>query len=237
MELQLAGRRALITGGSRGIGLACAHALAAEGVDLAIAARTVEPLKEATRALRDGYDVTVTSHSCDLTRPDHQRALAEVVGSVDILVTAAGRIPAGDLLSTDDAAWRRAWELSVFGVMNLNRLMLAGMTMQRSGVIVNVVAGVTGDEPGDDLAAAAGGSALETLTAGLGPVAATDGVRAVAVRVGAGVESSEAAAVADVVVFLASARASMVSGTVLAVDGGASRSGTSARSLRARRDG
>ncbi len=223
MELQLAGRRALITGGSRGIGLACAHALAAEGVDLAIAARSVGPLKEATRLLRDSYDVAVTSHSCDLARPDHQRALADVAGPVDILVTAAGRLLAGDLASTDGAAWRQAWELSVFGVMNLNRLVLAGMARRRSGVIVNVVAATGGDEAGDHLAVAAGGSALETLTAGLGPAAAADGVRAVAVRVGAGVESSDAAAVADVVVFLASARASMVSGTVLAVDGGAGR--------------
>lgn len=221
MELRLAGRRALITGGSRGVGLACAHALAAEGVDLALAARTVEPLKEATRRLRDNYDVAVTSHACDLSRVDHQRALADVVGPVDIVVTSAGALPPGDLSSLDDEAWRRTWDLNVFGVIGLCRLVLPTMTERGAGVIVNVIAGAGADDEGGWLAGETGGPAVEALTRSLGTTSVDDGVRVVGVRVPAGDAAIDPTAVADVVVFLASDRASMVSGTVLAVDGGA----------------
>lgn len=233
MELDLEGRRALITGGSRGIGLACAHGLAAEGVDLAIAARTVEPLKDATRELRAEYDVDVTSHSCDLGRPDHQEALADVVGPVDILVNATGAIAPGDLGEIDDEAWRRAWDLKVYGTINLCRLILPRMLERRSGVIVNLIGAEAVHPRPDRLAGSAGAAALVATTRALGADAATRGVRVVGVNpaipprpTAAGAEdrlSDEAAdQVADVVVFLASDRASMVSGTVITVDGGAS---------------
>lgn len=221
MQLQLGGRRALITGGSKGIGLACAHGLAAEGVDLAIAARTVEPLKEATRLLRDTYDIEVTSHSCDLSRSDHQQALADVVGPVDILVNNAGTIPAGNLHSVDEVVWRRAWDLKVFGYLNLCRLLLPTMLKRGSGVIVNVI-GAAADGPlSEQLAGVAGRSALEAATVALGATSALDGVRVVGVAIPGELDEGAGARVADVVSFLASDRASMVSGTVLTVDGGA----------------
>ncbi len=221
MQLQLGGRRALITGGSKGIGLACAHGLAAEGVNLAIAARTVGPLKDATRLLRDTYDIEVTSHSCDLSRSDHQQALAEVVGPVDILVNNAGTIPVGDLHSVDEAEWRQAWDLKVFGYLNLCRLVLPTMVNRGSGVIVNLI-GAAADGPlADQLAGVAGRSALESSTAALGATSALDGVRVVGVTIPGQLDEGSAARVADVVSFLASDRASMVSGTVLTVDGGA----------------
>lgn len=221
MQLQIGGRRALITGGSKGVGLACAHGLAAEGVNLAIAARTVEPLKDATRLLRDTYDIQVTSHSCDLSRADHQQALAEVVGPVDILVNNAGTIPAGDLHSVDEAEWRQAWDLKVFGYLNLCRLLLPTMVNRGSGVIVNLIGG-EGDGPAaEQLAGVAGRSALESSTVALGAASALDGVRVVGVTIPAELDGASAARVADVVSFLVSDRASMVSGTVLTVDGGA----------------
>jgi NAD(P)-dependent dehydrogenase (short-subunit alcohol dehydrogenase family) len=252
MELDLAGRRALITGGSKGIGLACAHGLAAEGVHLAIAARTVGPLKEATRALRATYDVDVTSHSCDLGRADHQRALADVVGPVDILVNNAGAIPPGDLVELDESRWRQAWDLKVFGYIGLCRLLLPVMLERRSGVIVNVI-GAAADRPRPGyLAGSMANTALVTMTRALGAETAPGGVRVVGVNPGLTVTDrmetmlrgqaterwgdpdrwrelvptdpapAEPEQVADVVVFLASDRASMVSGSVLTVDGGAS---------------
>ena len=252
MDLNLAGRRALITGGSKGIGLACAHALAAEGVHLAIAARTVGPLKEATRDLRARYDVDVTSHSCDLTRSDHQRALAEVVGPIDILVNNAGSIPPGGLADVDEDRWRQGWDLKLFGYVNLSRLLVPAMLERGSGVVVNVI-GAAADRPrAGYLAGAMANTALVALTRALGAETAPQGVRVVGVNPGLTVTDRletmlrgqavdrfgdpdrwselvpseprpvEAAEVADVVVFLASDRASMVSGTVLTVDGGAS---------------
>lgn len=252
MRLDLAGKRALVTGGSKGIGLACAHTLAAEGVDLAIAARDVEPLKEATRVLRAAYEIEVTSHSCDLGRAEHQRALAEVVGPVDILINNAGAIPPGDLATVDDASLRQAWDLKVFGYINLCRLVLPTMLERGSGVIVNVI-GAAADRPrAGYIAGAAGNSALVGLTVALGADSAPGGVRVVGVNPGLTLTDrletmlrgqalenwgdpdrwrelipddpapATAQQVADVVVFLASERASMVSGTVVTVDGGAS---------------
>jgi NAD(P)-dependent dehydrogenase (short-subunit alcohol dehydrogenase family) len=251
MELGLQGRRALITGGSQGIGLACAHGLAAEGADVAIAARTVGPLKEATRALRTGYRVEVTSHSCDLARPQHQQALVDVVGPVDVLINNAGAVPPGGLDDVDDHAWRSAWDLKVYGTINLCRLMLPLMVERGSGVIINIM-GSSANRPTADFAAgASGNAALVALTTALGSTAPLDGVRVVGVNPGLTVTGRMEALlraqalqrlgdpqrwtelvptdppparpeqIADVVIFLASDRAAHVSGTTVTVDGGA----------------
>ena len=250
MELNLQGKRALVTGGSKGIGLACARGLAAEGVHLAIAARTVEPLKAATRELRDGYDIEVTSHSCDLRRSEHQAALVDVVGDIDILVNNAGAVPGGTIDSVDEQAWREAWDLKVFGYINLCRLVLPRMVEQGSGVIVNVI-GSAADHPRAAYAAgAAGNSALVGLTRALGTDSAHHGVRVVGVNPGLTLTDrletllrqraattlndpdrweeliptdpppATARQIADVVIFLASERAAQISGTTIAVDGG-----------------
>ncbi len=252
MELNLQGKRALITGGSKGIGLACAHSLAAEGVHLAIAARTVEPLKEATRTLRNEYDVDVSSHSCDLARSEHQAALVSVVGDIDILINNAGAIPGGSLDAVDEKEWRAAWDLKVFGYINICRMVLPKMSERGSGVIVNVI-GTAADNPqADYIAGAAGNSALVGLTKALGASSTRDGVRVVGINPGLTLtdrmetllrESAErtfgnperwqeliptdpapatAQQVADVAVFLASERAGHISGTTITVDGGAS---------------
>jgi NAD(P)-dependent dehydrogenase (short-subunit alcohol dehydrogenase family) len=251
MDLNLEGKRALITGGSKGIGLACAHALAAEGVHLSIAARTVGPLKAVTKALRDGYDIEVTSHSCDLGRPEHQEALVDVVGDIDILINNAGAIPSGTIDSVDDKTWRAAWDLKVFGYINLCRLVLPMMTKRGSGVIVNVI-GSAADNPRAGYAAgAAANSALVGLTTALGGESPRDGVRVVGINPGLTLTDrmenmlreraertlgnadrweelipsdpvpSTAEQIADVALFLASDRASQISGTTLTVDGGA----------------
>lgn len=252
MDLNLDGRRALITGGSKGIGLACAHGLAAEGVHLAIAARTVGPLKEVTRDLRGNYDVEVSSHSCDLARPEHQAALADVVGPVDILINNAGAIPSGGLDSVDDKEWRAAWDLKVFGYINLCRLLMPAMVERGSGVIVNVI-GAAADRPRPDyIAGAAGNSALVGFTTALGAESLRDGVRVVGINPGMTITDrlenmlresagrklgnedrwqeliptdpapASAEQVADLAVFLASERAGHLSGTTITVDGGAS---------------
>lgn len=252
MELELAGKRALVTGGSRGIGLACAHGLAAEGVNLAVAGRDVSALKQATRELRENYEVEVTSHSCDLARSDHQEALIEVVGDIDILVNNAGAIPSGQIDTVDEATWRSAWDLKVFGYINLCRLVLPQMERRLAGVIVNVIGAAAVRPNAGYVAGAAGNSALVGLTAALGGKAGTTGVRVVGVNPGLTLTDrmesmlreraleqygdpgrwedlipddprpAFAEEIADVVVFLASDRASHVTGTTITIDGGAS---------------
>lgn len=251
MNLDLEGKRALITGGSKGIGLACAHAFAAEGVNLAIAAREIESLKAATRTLRSDYGIEVTSHSCDLTRTEHQVALAEVVGDIDILVNNAGGIPGGDLATVEEKVWRQSWDLKVFGTINLIRLLLPAMRRRGSGVVVNVIGAAHAFPHGDNIAGAAANGALANLTRALGAEIFLDGVRMVgvspgltdtgrmetllrqqaAVRFGnpdrwedlllSGPPPARPEEIADVVVFAASERASHLSGTIVTVDGGA----------------
>ncbi len=251
MELNLDGRKALITGGSKGIGWACARALAAEGVNLAIAARTVGPLKEATLALRSEFGVEVSSHSCDLTKATHRQALMEVAGEVDILVNNAGAIPSGSLLDVDDKTLREAWELKVFGYLDLTRLFLPLMTQRGSGVIINVI-GSAADHPRSSYTVgAAANAALAAFTKAEGASSFVQGVRIVGLNPGLtrtdrletllrqqakatlgdegrweelvpkDPEPAAAEDVADVVVFMCSDRARLVSGTTITLDGGA----------------
>lgn len=254
MELGLNGKRALITGASRGIGLACAKALAAEGCDLALAARDVRRLKDAVKAIRAEHRVGVTSHATDLSVPKRQQALVDVIGDIDVLVNNAGAVPRGYLADVDDRAWREAWDLKVFGYINLTRLILPEMEARGSGVVINVIGAAALRPQPDYVAGAAGNSALVGFTRAIGQQAFRSGVRVVAVNPGLimtdrledllRVAAEErygneerwddlvptdpppgtAAQVADLVAFLASDRASHINATAITVDGGASAS-------------
>src|SRR3954470_8414135 len=101
MDLKLKGRSALVTGASRGIGLAVAHALAAEGCNLHIAARDEALLASHAEQLRAAHQIAVTVHRRDLSLSDEVDALGRDCGDVDILVNNAGDIPAGTLASID----------------------------------------------------------------------------------------------------------------------------------------
>ena len=140
MDLGLKGKRALVTGASKGIGMAVARALAAEGCHLDIAGRGVEALETAREALGQsapGIDVRI--HSADLSRLDGQDRLAKACSEADILVNNAGSNPAGPLEDTSDAVWRESWDLKVFGYINLCRSFYRLMKERRAGVILNVI--------------------------------------------------------------------------------------------------
>ena len=140
MDLGLKGKRALVTGASKGIGMAVARTLAAEGCHLNIAARGIETLEKARETLRKSApDVDVLINSADLSRRDDQERLAQACSEVDILVNNAGSNPAGNLEDTSDEVWRESWDLKVFGYINLCRSFYRVMKQRRAGVIVNII--------------------------------------------------------------------------------------------------
>src|SRR5476649_1089462 len=122
MELDLKGRIALITGGSRGIGYGVAEALTAQ------------------------YGVKVTVHALDLSTQDNAIKLVKACGPLDILINNAGAIPQGTITGLDDKTWREAWDLKVFGFINVTREVYRDMCAKKRGVIVNVV-GIAGERP------------------------------------------------------------------------------------------
>jgi NAD(P)-dependent dehydrogenase (short-subunit alcohol dehydrogenase family) len=245
MDLNLRGRSALITGASRGIGRAVAEAMAAEGVDLHLAATNRALLEEVAADLADRFGVATTVHEVDLRSSDGQKALAAAAGDVDILVNNAGGVPGGGITQVDEDAWRRGWDLKVFGYINLIRMIYPNMVARGSGVIVNVIGQAGNEALPDYIAGVAGNAALIALNKALGLDSFRRGVRIVAVnpvatRTDRIVEiwktraahefgdenrwqeydkiqpfgrAAEPEEVADVVTFMASDRASFVSGT------------------------
>src|SRR3989441_1544184 len=103
MDLGLKGKTVLITGGSKGIGLACAMAFAAEGCDLHLAARNRELLETVRRTIRAAHSgVDVSLHALDLRDGTALHDLATACGDSDILVNNAGDIPGGTIESLDE---------------------------------------------------------------------------------------------------------------------------------------
>lgn len=185
MDLYLAGKRALITGGSKGIGRATAMALAAEGVDLVLVARDPVALAEAVDGVRGLHQVAVRSITADLSREDEVVRVAREAGVIDILVNNAGAIPPGGLLAVNDETWRKAWDLKVFGFISMCRAVYPGMQAQGHGVIINVL-GAAGEKlnPGY-LAGTTGNAGLMAFTRALGTSSPKDGIRVVGINPGA----------------------------------------------------
>src|SRR5260221_458286 len=100
----------------------------------------VPALERARDMLRQAApDIDVRIHGADLSRVEDQERLAQACAGIDILVNNAGSNPAGDLDDTSDKIWRNAWELKVFGYINLTRSIFHAMKQRRDGVIVNII--------------------------------------------------------------------------------------------------
>jgi len=183
MDLGLAGKRALITGASKGIGAAAAMVLAEEGCDLVLVARTGAVLEATAAAIRGRHQVRVETLAADLSRQAEVERVAAAAGPVDVLVNNAGAIPPGGLEAVGDDVLRAAWDLKVFGFISLCRS-LYPVLRERRGVVVNVI-GAAGEsfDPGY-IAGAAGNAALMGFTRALGRGAHKDGVRAVGINPG-----------------------------------------------------
>jgi NAD(P)-dependent dehydrogenase (short-subunit alcohol dehydrogenase family) len=171
MDLNLAGRHALITGGSRGIGRATAEVLAAEGVNVTLVARDPAVLEEEAAAIRARHQVQVRAIPADLSIEAEVLRVAAGAGVVDILVNNAGAIPPGTLTGVDNETWRKAWDLKVFGFISLCRAVYPAMAARRSGVIINVI-GAAGEKfPPGYIAGATANAGLMAFTRALGKAA------------------------------------------------------------------
>ena len=184
MDLRLTGKTALVTGASKGIGRAVAEGLAAEGVNVHLAARTQADLDQAAAAIRKRYNVSVATHAVDLGTSAGIDKMGAACRDVDILVNNAGAIPQGGLLDLDETRWRQAWELKLFGFINLTRHIYAAMVERKSGVIVNVVGGAATNPRPTYVAGAAANAALDAFTVAMGRGSQAHNVRVVGVHPG-----------------------------------------------------
>jgi 3-oxoacyl-[acyl-carrier protein] reductase len=139
MDLGLKGRRAIVSAASRGLGRACAESLAAEGVDLTIAARMAEPLEAAAAEIRHRFGVEVTAVAADVTTAEGRDAILSACPAPDILVCNPGvrQVP-GDFRGWEREEWLRWWDDHFHSSMDLIRRVSPGMCDRGFGRIVSM---------------------------------------------------------------------------------------------------
>lgn len=184
MDLQLKGKTVLITGASKGIGLATAHAFAAEGCHLHLAARSVDALETARVELSREYGVQVTVSVMDLSTSENNIELGRRAAQADILINNAGEVPSGPIESLSDADWRRGYDLKLFGYITLTREMYAHMKARGHGVIINDIGNSGENWDANYIAGSTGNAALMAFTRALGGQSLDFGVRVVGVNPG-----------------------------------------------------
>lgn len=184
MDLHLRGKRVLITGASKGIGAAAAEAFAEEGAHVSLAARNAEKMQALADSLRTRHQIDASVHATDLRNAEDLAALAAASSDIDILVNNAGDIPGGALDKIDEPTWRHAWELKVFGFINLTRLVYAQMKARGGGVIINDI-GAAGEKfDASYICGSAGNAALMAFTRALGGKSLKDNIRVIGINPG-----------------------------------------------------
>ena len=184
MDLNLTGRTVLITGASKGIGAAAAEVFAEEGCNLILAARSGEALEALCERLRSQHQIQARAVRTDIRDRDQLKALADAGKDADILVNNAGDIPGGTLEAVDEETWRHAWELKVFGYINLTRAIYSHMKARGSGVIINDIGAAGERMDAAYIAGSTGNAALYAFTRALGGRSLRDGIRVVGVSPG-----------------------------------------------------
>jgi len=186
MHLGLTGNTALITGASKGIGRAAAESLAAEGCSVILVSRSAADLAAAKEAIAHVSGVKVETLAADLSDSANVDTLARTFPNIDILVNNAGAIPGGKLLDVDEKTRRKAWDLKVFGYINMCRALYALMKARRSGVIIDVTGNAAQTHDPEYICGVAGNAALTAFSQSLGGVSPQDGIRVISLNPGAG---------------------------------------------------
>jgi len=138
MDLGITGKKALVCAASRGLGRGCADALAREGVDLTLVARTAGPLEEAAATLRRDCGVRVATVCADITSEAGRAAALAACPAPDILVNNAGGPPPGDFRDWGRDEWIAAVDANMLTPILLIRAVVDGMLARRFGRIVNI---------------------------------------------------------------------------------------------------
>ena len=257
MNLGLRGKVAIVTGSSRGLGLASARALVAEGCHVCLSARGEEALSQAALDLASvgSAEAEVMAVRADLATEGGVRSVVEAAikrhGGVDVLVNNLALARGGDIVTTTDADWQEAFDQTLFPAIRASRLVVPSMRARGGGAIV-IISSIFGREAGGRMTYNAVKAAEISLGKSLAQQLAKDNIRVNSVSPGSisfpggswharqqadpeGIAAfikaelpfgrfGRADEVGDVVAFLASARASWVSGTSVVVDGCQSRS-------------
>ncbi len=138
MDLGIKGKRALVCASSKGLGLACAAALAEAGVDLVMNARGAEALEVSAKDLRDKFGVDIVTVAADVTSQDGQAALLKAAKGVDILVNNAGGPPPGMWSDWDREDFLAALEANMLTPITLMKALVPGMIDKGWGRVVNI---------------------------------------------------------------------------------------------------
>jgi NAD(P)-dependent dehydrogenase (short-subunit alcohol dehydrogenase family) len=238
--MELAYKNALVTGGTAGIGLACARLLAQEGAAVIITGRDPERGKAAAA----GIDGTVRFIQADMAHAGSVKSLVEQAGDIDILVNNAASFPAALTVDQDITKFEHTFDTNVRGAYFLTAGLVPGMLERWHGSIVNVTTMVAGKGVPGAGAYSASKAALESLTRTWAAEFGAHGVRVNSVAPGPtkteGVEAewgetneelgrslpmgrtAKPEEIAQAVLFLASPRANFITGSVLHADGGGS---------------
>jgi 3-oxoacyl-[acyl-carrier protein] reductase len=252
MDLQLSNKVAIVTGSSRGLGLASAMALAMEGASVTICGRDAERLRVAREAIVEATQRStgVEALACDLATTDGPAMLVahavDRFGGVDILVNNVGLGKGGGLLDTPDTVWQEAFDHTLYPALRASRAAVPHMRARGGGAIL-FIASIWGRESGGRMTYNAVKAAEISLSKALARELALEGIRVNAVAPGsilfpggswhqrqladpAGIAElvrrdlpfgrfGTAEEVGQVVAFLASPRASWISGACIPVDG------------------
>lgn len=250
MDLQLKGKSAIVTGSSRGLGLASVRALAAEGCRVCMCARGKEALEQAAADVPNSFAV-----AADLSTPEGAIRVVDAAlaafGAIDILVNNVATAKGTDIVNTPDAEWQEAIDQTLYPAIRMSRLVVPHMRQQGGGVII-MMASIWGRESGGRMVYNAVKAAEISLAKAMAQQLAKDNIRVNSVAPGsilfpggswdkrqksdpAGIAEfvrtelpfgrfGRAEEVGDAVAFLASPRASWISGASVTVDGCQSRS-------------
>ena len=185
MDLELDGKTALVTGGSKGIGRAIALALAREGGRVAICARDRAALEATARELRAVGRAEAVALAGDLSRLEEvERVVDEAarrLGRIDILVNNAGAIRGGDFLTIPDEQWAGDWSLKLLGYVRMARAVFPRMQAQGGGRVCNVVGAAARNPTAGYLPGGIANAGLVNFTKGLADLGAPSNILVTAV--------------------------------------------------------